>query len=55
MKLWSDGTGRRVYLPLEEDIEATGIEEVEVYSLRNQNTIAQYIETQPILYLCLMA
>ena len=40
---------------MEVDIETTGIEKVEVYSLRNQNTIAQYIETQPILYLCLMA
>ena len=34
-------------------IPAAGLEEVDTYVLRSQNTIAQYIMTRPILEMCL--
>ena len=37
--------------PLEEAMWEAGLEEVDVYVLMRQNMIAQYIVTQPILYL----
>ena len=43
------------YLPLEETIAAEGLEVVDMYVIFHQNTIAQYIETRPILELCLEA
>ena len=36
-------------------MEAAGLEEVDTYFLRLQNTIAWYIVTCPILELCLVA
>ena len=33
---------------------ALGLEEVDAYFLRRQNTVAQYIATRPILELCLV-
>ena len=48
-------TGRWVYPLLDEAITAVGMEEVEKYVLRHQNTVAQYITTWLILELCLAA
>ena len=36
-----------------EVMEETGLEEAETYVTRRQNTVAQYIEIQPITDLCL--
>ena len=33
-------------------MEEAGFEEIGVYIQKRQNTVVQYIETQPILYLC---
>ena len=40
------------YPPLEEVIWEEGLEEVEAYVLRRQNTVLRYILTLPILDLC---
>ena len=32
-----------------------GLDEIRVYIYRHQNTVAQYIEAHPIIYLCLAA
>ena len=48
-----DMMGRWVYLPMEEEMKSVGLDEVETYVLRRQNTVAQYISTWPILELCL--
>ena len=46
-----DGIWR--YPLLTEVMEETGLEEAETYVTRRQNTVAQYIEIQPITDLCL--
>ena len=43
------------YLPLETAMETAGLEEVETYILRRQNTIYQYIANHLLLKLCLTA
>ena len=48
-------TGQWVYPPLEVDVSAMGPGGVEAYVLRRQNTIDQYIATQTIMELCLVA
>ena len=40
------------YPPLAAEMEEAGFEYIGVYILKSQNTIAQYIATQPILDLC---
>ena len=40
------------YIPLAVAMEEAGFEEIRVYVTMSQNTVAQYIETQPILVLC---
>ena len=42
-----------VYLPLDKEIKAVVLEEVETYVLCHQNTVAQYIATRLILELCM--
>ena len=41
------------YLHLEGAIRASGIEDIYTYIYRQQNTVAQYIATRPIIDLCL--
>ena len=49
-----EGEGRRLGLPPMEDAMAeAGLQELENYVSRNQNTVAQYIATTTIIYLCL--
>ena len=45
--------GRWRYPPLDAVTEAVGLEEVDIYVLCRQNTVAQYIVTLMILELCL--
>ena len=52
-KLQRDGTW--VYTPIGAALEMVGLEDIGVYIARHQNTVAQYIETCPIMDLCLMA
>ena len=40
------------YPPLEEAMLETGFEGIRTYITSNQNTVAQYIMTRPILDLC---
>ena len=40
------------YPPLEEAMWGAGFDNMEAYVLINQNTVAQYIKTPPILELC---
>ena len=47
--------GGWVYLPLEEEMSEAGLNEVETYVYRRQNTFARFIETSPIMELCLAA
>ena len=47
--------GRWVYPLLDAAIIAVGLEEVEMYVLCRNNTIAHYIVTCPIMELCLVA
>ena len=49
-QLLQDGSWE--YPPLEEAMWEAGLQEVESYVLRRQNTVAQYIATRPILGLC---
>ena len=44
--------GGLFYPPLEEDIQEAGLETIETYIHRIQNTIDQYIATGTILELC---
>ena len=44
-----------VYPPLEDAMAGAGLQEVETYVSRRQNTEAQYIVTRPIMDLCLVA
>ena len=48
-----DTGGRWVYLPLDAAMAEVGLEEVELYILCRQNTVAHYIENCLILELCL--
>ena len=41
------------YFLLEEDMWGAGLEDMEVYIGRQQNTVAKYITTRPIMDLCL--
>ena len=50
-----DTATRWVYPPLDAEITAVGLEEVDTYVLHLYNTIAQYIATRPILEICLAA
>ena len=43
------------YLPLEEAIKEVGLEEIEMYISRRQNTVALYIATRHIFDMCLEA
>ena len=45
---------RWVYPPLEEATTSMGLEEVDTYAPRRQNTSAQYIATWSILEICLV-
>ena len=47
--------GGCVYPPLEDDMEGSGLQEVDTYVSFCQNTVAQYIATRPIMDLCLAA
>ena len=47
--------GGWVYPPLEDAKAEAGLQEVETYISRRQNTVAQYIATRPIMDLCLVA
>ena len=49
------GACRWICLSLDKPMKAVGLEEVETYVLRHQNTVAQYISTRLILELCLTA
>ena len=42
-------------LPLLDALRAEGLEDMETYISRRQNMVAQFIETQPIIDLCLEA
>ena len=44
--------GGGFYPPLEEAMREAGFEEIRKAITRRQNTVAQYISTRPILYLC---
>ena len=46
------GEGAWYYPPLESAMEYAGFEEIGVYIQKRQNTVAQYIVTQPIMNLC---
>ena len=46
--------GMWVYPPLAEAIVEVGLHEVDTYAACCQNTAAQYIETRPIMDLCLV-
>ena len=48
------GSGRWIYLPLDESMKAVGMEEVDTYILRLQNNVAWYIATRLILELCMV-
>ena len=50
-----DVTYRFIFLPLDAAMKAVGLEEMETYVLRRQNTVAHYIATWTILKLFLMA
>ena len=50
-----DVAGRLLYLPLDAAMKAVGMEQVEMYVLRFQNTAAHYIPTWAILELYLAA
>ena len=43
------------YPPLAEAMAEAGLQVVETYSARHQNTVTQYISTRPIMDLCLAA
>ena len=43
------------YPPLAEAMAEAGLQVVETYSARHQNTVTQYIATRPIMDLCLAA
>ena len=47
--------GVRVYLPLEDAMAETGLQEVNTYVSCHQNTVAKFIDTRPIVDLCLVA
>ena len=47
--------GGWVYLILEDAMAEAGLQEVETYVSRRQNTVAQYIVNRPIMDLCLVA
>ena len=55
MQLRRTREGRWIYPPLDAEIKSVGLEEVETYILCRQITIAEYIATQTILDLCLVA
>ena len=42
-----------VYPLLEDALEEAGLQEVETYISRHQNTVAQFIVTSPIMELCM--
>ena len=42
-----------VYPPMEDAKAEAGLQELEAYASRHQNTVAQYIATRPIMGLCL--
>ena len=44
-----------VYPPLEEVMAEVGLQEVDTYISRRQNTVTQFIATRPIMGLCLAA
>ena len=43
------------YTPLEEAMAEAGLQEVDTYVSRHQNTVAKFIATRPIMDLCLAA
>ena len=42
-----------VYTPIGAVLEIVGMEDIGVYITHHQNTVAQYIETRPIMEVCL--
>ena len=55
---WEPRKGRGggcVYLPLEDAMEESGLQEVETYIFCRQNTVAKYIVTMPLMDLCIEA
>ena len=47
--------GTWVYTPVGVALAMVGLEDTGVYNARRQNTVAQYIATRHIMYLCLEA
>ena len=52
---WKGRDGGWVYPPTEDAMAEAGLQELETYVSRHQNTVAQYIATRPIMILCLTA
>ena len=52
-KPWRRKDGRCMYPPLAEAMEEAGLQDVENYISHFQNTVAQFIDTRPIMDLCL--
>ena len=52
-KPWKGRYGGRFYPPLEDEMAEAGLQKVETYVSRRQNTVEQYILTRPIMDLCL--
>ena len=50
---WKLANGRWYYLPLEEATRVAGLEEMDTYTYRSHNTVAQFIETRNLFYLCI--
>ena len=54
-KPWQVRDGVWLYPPMESATEEAGLQEVDTDVSRRQNTVAQFIATVPIMYLCLEA
>ena len=52
---WRGRDGVWIYPPLEDAMAEAGLQEVDTYVSRCQNTVAQFIATRPIRNLCLAA
>ena len=46
--------GTWVYTPIGAALAMVGLEDIGLYIARRQNTVAQYIATRPIMYICLV-
>ena len=52
---WRGRDGVWIKPPLEDVMAEAGLQEVETYVYRRQNTATQFILATPIMYLCLVA